>query len=287
MVEALAYLGGTVILVALVLATVGYWPELSRPVRIAIPLAATTVLLLAGALVPAALGMIASRLRGVLWMLSSATLSVLLAVLTDVPSLTGPRAFLITAGGLVMVSVVLWLVHRATPQHVATFVAAELLAVAIANEFVHQGGAPEGGSLAVVALAWGVAAWFGLLPGVRGRQGLAERRTSQTRGPGGGRQRLIGMALAAMGASVGGVILAAQQDFPWLGAIPMVLVVSAAIAMADLIVLGIGAAGTLVILPLVVHSYVESVLSTALVLLVTGAALVAVAVWVARRRRRP
>jgi len=281
-IESLAYLGGAVILVGLVLATIGYWPGLSRWARVAIPLATTAVLLLAGAMAPPASGAAASRLRGTLWLVSSATLAVLLAVVTDVPSLAGPDAFLIVAGGTVIGSLALWLMHRAMPQQVATFVAVEALAVAIANEMPHAGGTPEGASMVCVAVAWGAAAWFRLLPAGRWE---SASRTHRSRGRPRDAQCRVGVALAAVGAAVGGVVLAAQQDLPWLAAVPIVLVVSSAIATADLLVLGIGAAGTLVVLPMVVHSYVESVLSMALVLLASGAVLVAIAVGVARRRR--
>lgn len=286
-VEALAYLGGAVILAALVVATAGYWPELARSARIAIPLSATVALLLAGVVVPDGLGALASRLRGVLWLLALATLGVVLAVVTDVPSITGSTALLVVTGALTVASLVLWLVHPAIPQQLATFIAVEMLAVAVATRAGEPGGSFEGVSLTIVALAWGVATWYGLFPGVGHRSPGAGGVASGTRPLGYVAQRRVGFALAAAGTVVGGVVLAAQQQAPWLGVVPAVLVVAAAVALADLIVLSIGAVGTLVVLPMVVHSYVESVLSMALVLLVSGAVLVAVAVWVARRRHAP
>jgi hypothetical protein len=284
-VEALAYLGGAVILSALVVATVGYWPELTRAARIAIPLSATVVLLLAGVAARPRFGAAASRVRGVLWLLCSATLGVLLVVLTDVPSNTESTALLEVAGGLTIGTWALWLAHRAVPQQTAAFTAVEVLAVAVANAAAEPGGVLDGAAIAAVALAWGASAWYGLLPGVDDRPAPAGD-TPRRAGPSiGADQRHFGLLLAAVGTCVGGVVLAVQQETAWLGVLPVVLVVAAAVMTADLVMVGIGAAGTLVVLPIVVHAYVESLLSMALVLLVAGAALVAVALWVARHRR--
>jgi hypothetical protein len=284
-VEALAYLGGAVILAALVVATVGYWSELTRAARIAIPLSATVVLLLAGVAARPRFGAASSRVRGVLWLLCSATLAVLLVVLTDVPSTTGSAALLEVAAGLTMGTWALWLAHRAVPQQMAAFAAVQVLAVAVANAAAEPGGVLDGAAMAAVALAWGISAWYGLLPGVDGRPasvGDAARRAGR---PIGADQRRVGLLLAAVGTCVGAVVLAVQQGTAWLGVLPVVLVVVAAVMTADLVMVGIGAAGTLIVLPIVVHAYVESLLSMALVLLAAGAALVAVALWVARHRR--
>src|SRR5664280_3218988 len=76
--EALGYLGGVIILVALSLVVGTVWDELSVGVRPTIVGVAALLLLVAGALIPSRLGATGTRLRSVLWFASSASLAALL-----------------------------------------------------------------------------------------------------------------------------------------------------------------------------------------------------------------
>lgn len=283
-VEALAYLGGAVILTALLVVTLAYWYLFGRGVRIAIPAVSTAILLVAGALVPQHLGAAAARMRGVLWLLSSATFAAATIVVVDLPDLSAGTAILVVAGALLAQTVPLWLAHRGSTQQLAAFVALELLALGVV---VHMdgGGTAGGVALTAVALVWGLLAWRGLMPG-GGRWLPSVAATGADPWSAGAAQRRWGLVLAAAGSVIGAVVLAAQQDRSWLGLLGVILVVAAAIALSDLALLGVGAVGTLVVLPMVVDHYVSSPLVTALVLLIAGAAMIGLAVMVARRRPR-
>jgi uncharacterized membrane protein YgaE (UPF0421/DUF939 family) len=85
---------------------------------------------------------------------------------------------------------------------------------------------------------------------------------------------------------VGAVVLAGQQEQPWLGALVIALVLALAMTVGDLAVLSVGSVGTLIVLPLLVTHYFSSTIAVAAVLLGAGGLLVVLAVLVARRRHR-
>ncbi|WP_405064914.1 hypothetical protein OG558_23495 [Kribbella sp. NBC_01510] len=76
MIEALAYLGGAVVLVG-----AQYWPDLGTGTRLLVVAATTVVLLAAGFEVPARAGTVTRRLRAILWLLSTAAASTFWALL--------------------------------------------------------------------------------------------------------------------------------------------------------------------------------------------------------------
>ena len=64
----------------------------------------------------------------------------------------------------------------------------------------------------------------------------------------------------------------------------VVTLVLTAVARKDLLLLGVGSIGTLIVLPITVQTYFQGVLPAAISLVVAGLALVAVGVYTARRR---
>lgn len=286
-VEGLAYLGGAIILAALILVLAGYWHLLSPAVRIALTAVGALILLIAGSLIPQSIGPLAVRLRGVLWLLSTAATMFLLVIVVDQLNWTGGTSLLTVAFGTAAYAGVLWLLHRSPAQQVAAAVAIALVAVALGLQADQHQGVLVGVALAVVSAVWGVLAWRSLLPGTGGSfapPGSAGLRDGSHTGS--AVQRRLGMVLGSLGASVAAIILASGPDLPWLAVVPVALLVVAAMLLGDLWVLGVGAGGTLIALPILVSHYFQSTIAIALVLLGAGAVLVGLAVLVARRRPR-
>jgi uncharacterized membrane protein len=283
-VEGLAYVGGVIILAAVILVLAGSWHTLSTATRIALMASGTMALLLAGSLLSQRWGQFADRLRGVLWLLSTAGLTGLLILVVDGADLSGERSILMVSLGSVVYSAGLWLLHRSTAQHVAAFGAAEFLAVGIALQIPDQDGQAVGVAMVAIGVLWGVLARIRLLPGTSASR-LPPGGTPAAGGPELWHQRL-GLALAAVGSAIGAIILGIQPEQPWLGAVAIALVVAVAIALGDLAVLSVGSVGTLIVLPVLVGHYFASTIAVALVLLGAGALLVVLAVLVARRRHR-
>lgn len=279
-IEALSYVGGAVIAAGLMMVTFGYWESLPTAWQVAIPLAATVVLIVAGAVVPQRLGPIATRLRGALWMVSVATMAGLLIVIAiqrEWDDLTAPR---FVAAGTFAYAAVLWAVHRTTVGQLAAFVAAEMVALAVISGENGIDGAAAGVVIAAVALAWGVAAATGSLPGTGRYLPPAGGAVSDSAAA----ERRAGLRMAAVGAGVAAIVLAASGAATWTGVLPVLAVVVAAVALSDVAMVIIGAVAALIAVPMVADYYLRSTLAVALVLLITGGLLVAVAVGMVRRR---
>ena len=285
LVEALAYVGGAVIAAALVIVVFGYWDRFDRVTHIVIPAAATAVLFIAGAAIPARLGDVGVRVRATVWLVSVATLIGLLVVLVDVPSIAEESQPRLVSGGAAIYAAALWLAHRTVLQHAAAFGAVVFFAVALAQPERNTATA-IGVVVAVVSLVWGLAAWRGLLPGLGRWLAPASpwRRASGWAAAEG--QRDWGMAASAVGLTVSAVVLSSVARAPWVGALPVLVILAAAIALGDVVIVVIGALSALIVVPAVTDHYLHSTLAVALVLMATGAVMVLLAVLIVRRRGR-
>lgn len=285
-VEALGYVGGAVVAAALVILTVGYWDRIDRAWQLLIPAVAAVALFAAGLASggSAGGGDVASRLRAVLWLGSSAATAVFLGVLMDTLAIRDRWGMLIVSGGLLVQAVPLWLTHRRAPQQIAVFVGAMMLASAAASHLRDLGDGWDvavGIAMAVVALGWAIVAALSASASAR-----ASARASADAPARASAERRWGLCLGVAGASVGAIVLAASGTAPWLGIVAVAAALALALAVGDLVALGIAAIGTMIVLPMVIDHYLDSTVLMALTLLVAGLAMVALAVAVARRGRR-
>jgi hypothetical protein len=113
MTEALGYLGALLVLVAAGLLTARIWPDLSLGAELLLAAAAAAALLAAGALVPDRLSATGSRLRAVLWLLSTAACAALLALVAS-QGLDWREwdVVLFAGGGTAIYAFALWWPHR-------------------------------------------------------------------------------------------------------------------------------------------------------------------------------
>jgi hypothetical protein len=284
-VEALAYVGGAVIAAALVIVAFGYWDRFDRATHIAIPAAATAMLLIAGLATPRRLGAVGVRVRATVWLVSVATCIGLLVVLVDVPSIAEDSRPMVVGGGAAIYALALWLVHRTVLQHAAAFGAVEFFAVSVVQP-VRDAEIGIGVVMGAVALAWGLAAWRGLLPGLGRWLAPASPASRADAWAAAARQRDWGIGLAAIGLTVSAVVLSSINGAPWIGLLPVLVILAVAIALGNVGVVVIGAIAALIVIPAVVDHYLHSTLAVALVLLATGAVMVLLAVLIVRRRGR-
>lgn len=262
--EALGYLGGVIILVALSLVVGTMWDEWSIEVQLALIGVVTVLLLVAGALIPARLGATGARLRSVLWLASSGALAAFMAIGGSEWADWADET-VVTAAALAtaLYSAVLWWAHRHLLQQVAVFVPL-LVGVATAVSLMPDA---DGDSMLPWLAVWGVSAawlalsWGGLIP-----------------------DRQVGTVLGAAGMVVGAATMVNEG---W-GVVLALTTVSALIVLAlifrDLYLLGIGSIGTLVVLPPIMDRYFSGALAPALALLILGVLLVVAAVVTTRRR---
>jgi hypothetical protein len=262
-VEALGYLGGVIVVVATMLIAAQYWADITTAWRMVIVGGAAAGLLAGGFAVPGRLGDAGSRLRATLWFAATVALAGFLAVLaTDALTLEGADAMLLVAAGTTASAAVLWVLHRGLLQQVAMMVGSMLVAAAAIADLVSNDALPGVGVWGV-AVIWSLLGWGGLL-----------------------RPPPAAMALGAVGAVVG-----AMTTMPYDAGIVFALSTSAAIVVVavlfhDLLLLGIGGLGALLVLPNALTEWFPDSRAAPFALLALGGLLVVAALWTARRRVR-
>jgi hypothetical protein len=259
--EALGYLGGVLVLIAVGLIAARFWREFGAPVRLSLVALGTVLLLVGGLAVPRPDGA-AGRLRSVLWALSAAGAAVFLSLLGSAALDWRDEDVALFAGaGTALLAAALWWAHRRPLQQLALFVA---LAVTLTAATAHIDAVPDeyiGAPIWVLGVVWFV---LGL------RDLIAPARSAELLGAVGA---LIG-ATTTMGADPGRV----------LALVTVVTLVVVAVVLRDLVLLAIAAFGALQVLPVLVNEWFPGALAAPMVLLLLGAGLVAAAVWTARRR---
>jgi hypothetical protein len=261
LVEAFAYLGGVVVLVASGVLVGRYWDDLALGTRLGLAATCAAVLLGVGTAVPERLGEAAPRLRSVLWALSTGAFAGFLAIAAGVrDSWSGEDAALAVAGGTSVYAYVLWRRHCAVLQHVALFAALMSTAgTAAAHLDVAESTAP-GLALWGTALVWVLLSWGGLLDLPR-----------------------LGYLVGAIGLIVGGLVTSEATWGLFFALATVIAVVAAAVVAADLVLLGIGAVGALNVLPGLVDRFFPGGVAGPLVLLAVGALLLVTAFRLSRR----
>ncbi len=266
--EAMGYLGGVIVLVGLGLVVGWFWDDMSTLARIGLSGGAAALLLVAGAMVSARMGEAGGRLseaggrlRAVLWAGSSIALFGCLA-LTASESLhwEGDRVVTFAATATTVASALLWAVNRRMPQHIVVLTSL-LVSVAAGTSLLTEAYPWAGLAVWAVGVVWVALSWFCVFP------------------------RRSGMALGAVSAIIGAVIVEGEQWGTALALVTVAALVLAAVAQRDLVVLGVASVGTLIVLPIAVDRFFPGVLPAALSLVGVGLSLVVLAVFVARRRR--
>ncbi|MFG1912293.1 DUF2157 domain-containing protein [Kribbella sp. NPDC048928] len=259
-VEALAYLGGVIILVGATLISADYWDALGHVGQLALVGGGAAVMLLAGAVVRRPRAAFQLRVKSVLWLIATAGTGAFLALFADRVLDFGTDAITLTAGtGAAMLAAVLWWCLPVFAQQAAFFVATMLATAAAVAQLTSASHLP---GLAV----WGTGLiWF--LLGVRG-----------TVGP-----RRPVLALAAAAGLVGAGMTIPAGAGAVLALCTVVAVVVVAVLVRDLLLLAVGAVGALNVLPAVISRWFPGDLAAPLALLVVGALLVAAAVYTAVR----
>ncbi|MFD4324775.1 DUF2157 domain-containing protein [Nocardioides sp. NPDC058538] len=260
-VEALGYLGGVIILVASILIASLYWDQVGTSARLAIVGGVAAVLLGAGFAVPERLEEVGLRLRSVLWLLSTGAFAGFLGLLgADALNMASKDVFLLTSAGVTAYAAGLWLLGRTFVQQMVMMVGFMLTAAALTNELGVNDELP-GFAVWGVALIWLLLGWGGVLE------------------PG---RFVIVYGAAAM-------FIGALTTIPTYAGIGLALLTSAAVVAAailfrDLLLLAVGAIGTLLVLPSAVIELFPGDLAAPIVMLAVGALLVGAGLFIARRR---
>lgn len=258
--EALGYLGGAIILVALGLVAGRFWPDLPTAARLLLAAVAAAGMFAAGLAVPTHVPT-AQRLRSVLWLLSTTLTAGFLALLAgQVFGWHDSHQVLFTTAMTALPAALFWWRHRQVLQQLA-LVASLIAAAATATSLLPGAETSPAASAWALGAAWMLLGWAGVL-----------RPRHQV--------ELIG-AVATAGATV---FFAPE---PWgspLALLTLVALAVLAVRLHDPPLLGITAVATLMVLPAVVTTYFHGLLASAAVLLVVGVLLVLAGILTVRRR---
>jgi hypothetical protein len=261
-IEALGYLGGVVILVAAGLLADRYWSDLSTSARLAVLAGAAAVLLAAGIAVPHRLGAAGIRLHAVLWLLSTAATAALLTLVgNDVLHWPGDDIALLTSAGTATLAGALWWRLRTVLQQLALF-AALLATAGTATAQLNATSTPSGVALWGTGAVWFLLGWGGL---------IAPRRAV--------------FVLGALGMLIGAGFTTPTDAGIGLALATVTMLVVTAVLFRDLVLLAVGAAGALQILPSAIVQWFPGDLAAPLALLVVGGLLVAAAIYIAQLHR--
>jgi hypothetical protein len=261
--EALAYVGGAMIVIAALVITAIRWEQLPLAVRLALPCCAAIALFVSGKVFGAPASATRARLQGVLWLLSTMAVASFLAVAAAQQARWDEsEVALVTTFGTAAYAAVMWRWHRYPLQHAAFFVACATAAGAAAAVVSDGEAATVGMALWGVGASWIALTWGGLVP-----------------------PSWMGRALGALAALLGS-LLAMTDDWGHALALATVVgIVGLAVVFHDLLLLGIGAFGALLTLPRIMERFFPGSLAPPLALLVAGVALVLIALLVAGRQQ--
>jgi hypothetical protein len=259
--EALGYLGGVIIVVASILIASLYWDQVGATTRLVLVGGVAALLLAAGFAIPQRIGDVGLRLRSVLWLASTGALAGFLGLLgTDALDLADDHVFLVVSAGVAAYATGLWLLGRTLVQQLAMMVGLMLTAAALTNELGVDDALP-GFAAWGVALMWLLLGWGGVL----------------------GPRRFV-IAFGAAGMFAGALTTIPTHAGIVLALATSVAVVATAVVFRDLLMLAIGALGTLLVLPSSVIELFPGELAAPIVMLAVGALLVGAGLFIARRR---
>ncbi|MEQ6901793.1 DUF2157 domain-containing protein [Nocardioides sp. YIM 152588] len=261
-VEALGYLGGVIVLVGAIMVGALYWEDLSTATRLALIGTAAAALVAGGFVVPPGLGEAGDRLRSVLWLASTGAVAGFMGVFAvDVMDLDDSAVGLAVASVTAVWAAALWTMRHGFLQQAAAMVMLMITAATAVVQVFPDNYSLPGLGVWGVAGVWLLLGWGGLL------------------GP---RQAVLPAAAAAM-------VVGAMTTFPADAGVVLALATAAsvvllAVAFRDLVLLAVGAVGSLMVLPESVSIWFPDTLAAPVALLLVGGGMVLAALWIARRR---
>jgi len=263
--EVLGYVGAVIAVTAIVVTVHQVWKHVPAGVELATAGVIAVGLLLAGTTLRTGTDPALARLRSVLWLLSAAGAAAFAALLTGrYLRLDDANVALTTAAASLVYAVGLLRRNRSALQHLAAFAAAvAVLEASIDRIDPDAGNFTFGIALWMLALAWGIAVARGrLVPAPIGMLTC-------------GAAALAG-AIIAMD-SVGGVLLAITT---------VTGLFACGVLMHRVPLIGIGAVGTLYVVPDVATRYLPGTVAAPLAVAVVGLVLLGAALWLAKQRKK-
>lgn len=264
--EVLGYLGAVIAITAIGVTLHQFWKNVPPAAELAVAGVLAIGLLAAGAAVRTGSEPAFARLRGVLWLLGTVSAASFVAVLARrYLHLTDSTAALCAEAAWLACAVPLWWRTRSAVQQAATFGGAvALLETGLDRIDPHVGSFGFGFALWIFAAMWGIAVY---------RSYFAPRT--------------MGVLLSGAGLLIGAIVGMDEASGQVLAVVTVAGLLAAGVLVRRVLLIGIGAAGTLYVIPDVAHRYLPGSVAAPLAVAVVGLVLLGTALWLVRFSRRP
>ena len=263
-VEALAYLGSVLVLVALALLAFEFWDRLEPWGQVTLSAAVTVLLFGVGVALGQSDEPAVSRGQTFAWFLTVAAvgLTAFVAIRSWITT-EEPEVFLWTSLTALGASIGLWILRASVLQMVAFGGSAAVAAVSVITQIDDPPDWVFGLTLAGLGALWLALAWVGV---------FKPAKTSYVLG---------GVGLLLIAFPEGG-----QMPWPLLGLVAGLLLMAASVWLSETVLLGLGVAGLFVYIPMTIFELFGESLGVPVALLATGLILLAVVVFTVRLRRQ-
>jgi hypothetical protein len=242
------------------------WPDIHTSAELAIAAGAAVAFWVAGALLHIGEEPAFHRLRAVLWLLSTASLAAFVGVLAAQIWEFGPASTTLVASAAATVyAVLLWTRNRVALQQLAMFAAtAVVIGSAVARLWPGTDVWGPGIAVWVMSLLWGTAAHRAYLVPLT-----------------------AGYVAAATGLVVGAQMTMETAAGHALALVTVAGLLAAGVILRRVLLLGFGAVGIIVVVPQTATRYLPTSIGAPLAVFIVGLSLLAVALWLAKSRKRP
>jgi uncharacterized membrane protein len=262
--EAMAYLGSALVLIAVSLLAIEFWDEIEPWGRLALSAGATTILVGVGWLLGRSEEPAVDRAQAFAWFLApfGVALTVTVAA-TDLADLDSQDVFLYVASISFVAAVLLWWFRKSVLQVIAMGLGAYATVIA---SIARIDSAPDwafGLSFAAVGAAWLFLTWIGA---------LRPRRTSY--------------AIAGIGLLLVSFPEALEMPWPLVGLVAGVALMGVSVLLEENVLLGLGVVGLFVYIPMTIFELFGETIGVPFALLITGLVLLGVVLGTLRLRKR-
>lgn len=261
--EAVAYLGAALILVALGILATEFWDRIEPWGKVTLGAAVAVVLFVAGLLLGRSEEPAVDRAQTFAWLLTVAAVALTAAVtLSEFAGTDEQDTFLYASVASLVAAVVLWWLRASVLQMVAMGAAAGFTVVAGVSHFESPPDWAFGLAFSGVGLLWLLLTWLGV---------FRPTRTSY--------------ALAAIGILL--ISFPEGNDLPWplLGLGAALALMGLSVGLGENVLLGLGVAGLFVYIPMTIFELFGESLGVPVALLITGLVLLGVVVATVRLRK--
>lgn len=262
-IEAIAYLGSALVLIAVSLLAVEFWAEITPWGRFALTAGVTLVLAIVGWLFGRSEVSAVQRAQAFAWLL--ATLGVALSTsvaASDIAELENQDTFVVVAAVSFIAAIVLWRLRPSILQMVAMGLGAYATVIAVVSRFETASDWVFGLSLAGIGLIWLFLTWRGV---------LTPTKTSYAVGG-------IGLLLISFPEAL-------EMPWPLLGLLAGLALMGASVALKENVLLGLGVLGLFIYIPMTIFELFGETVGVPFALLITGLVLLGVVLATVRLRK--